>query len=516
MGKSFKEAVAETLARIDIQILDRTATGFLFLFVLVQPLSIAATHIAYAGAALAWLMRLSLVRRGALHRSPLDLPILVYWLLSAVSATLSPLPASSWEGMRKVGLVFLVLVVAHNIASLRQAKQLLAAVLFAGLASVAYSGWQYAAGVGLRAHGPQADSPFYKAGVRDNDVLLRVDDRVIRRPKDFLAHLRAKPPGEPLRLRVVPAGDIAIPKGTVPVVVRSDTMPRPNSLDELGMQIERARPTRARGFYSHYVSYAEVLELLTTLAFGLWLACRDRLSVVGLGLAALCLAFAIGLGATLTRAAWLAAALGCLFQVWFHVRRWSVRAILPAILLLAAVGTNAAMHRWRGMNLIDSSDPGTDYRLLMWRDGLRLIKDHPWFGVGMYTIRDSWWKFNLAAYKKYPNLRSHFHSTPIQLAVELGLPVLIAWLSLMGVYWVLLVRLVARAREQADATLYGLMLGVLGGAGGFLASSLVHYNFGDSIAAMLFWFLAGVAVAVRRHIGAVPPSWLPDRRPPAE
>lgn len=496
--------------------LDRIATGFLFLFVLVQPVSIAAAHIAYAGAAFVWIVRLGLVRRGVLQSSPLDLPILVYWLLCAASATVSPLPASSWEGMRKVSLVFLVLVVAHNIPNLRRAKQLLGVLLFAGLISVAYAGWQYAAGVGLRIHYPQVGSPFYQAGIRDNDVLMRVDGRLIRQPEEFLAHLRTKPADEPLRLRVVHGRGIAILKDAVSVAVPGKALLRLNSLDELGMRLERARPSRAQGFYSHYVSYAEVLELLTMLAFGLWLGCRHRFSRLGLGFVGLWLAFAIALGATLTRAAWVTTALGCLLQVWFHVRRWSVRVVLPAILLLAAAGTNAAMHKWRGIGLIDLGDPGTEYRLLMWRDGLWLIKDHPWFGVGMHTIRDSWWKFNLAAYKKYPNLRSHFHSTPIQLAVELGLPVLIAWLSLMGVYWVLLVRLVPRAREQTDATLYGLMLGVLGGAGGFLASSLVHYNFGDSIAAMLFWFLAGVAVAVRRHIGAVPPSWLPDRRPPAE
>src|SRR5690242_10835140 len=88
---------------------------FLFLFVMAQPLSIAASHVAYAGAALAWVLRLALVRRGMLKSSPLDLPILIYVLLCAASTLFSPLPASSWEGMRKVMLIFLVFVVAHNL-----------------------------------------------------------------------------------------------------------------------------------------------------------------------------------------------------------------------------------------------------------------------------------------------------------------------------------------------------------------------------------------------------------------
>src|SRR5207249_7581432 len=56
----------------------QVALAFLFLFVLVQPLSTAAAFIGYSGAALAWLIRLALVREGQLHRSPLDLPILIY------------------------------------------------------------------------------------------------------------------------------------------------------------------------------------------------------------------------------------------------------------------------------------------------------------------------------------------------------------------------------------------------------------------------------------------------------
>src|SRR5260370_26173549 len=104
--------------------IETIAAFFLFLFVIAQPVSIAASHIAYAGAGLAWVLRLALVRRGALKSSPLDLPILIYLVLCALSTLLSPLPISSWEGMRKIALIFLVLVVAHNVANARRAKQL--------------------------------------------------------------------------------------------------------------------------------------------------------------------------------------------------------------------------------------------------------------------------------------------------------------------------------------------------------------------------------------------------------
>jgi len=46
-----------------------------------------------------------------------------------------------------------------------------------------------------------------------------------------------------------------------------------------------------------------------------------------------------------------------------------------------------------------------------------------------------------------------------------------------------------------------ILLGVLGALTGFLASSLVNYNYGDSEVAMMFWWLMGIAMAVQSELG---------------
>jgi hypothetical protein len=50
-------------------------------------------------------------------------------------------------------------------------------------------------------------------------------------------------------------------------------------MDQLqrGLSIEKARPLRAFGFYSHYVTYSMVLARLASLIFGFWLSLRRRL-----------------------------------------------------------------------------------------------------------------------------------------------------------------------------------------------------------------------------------------------
>ena len=489
-----RQAAFELTGRLSRN-LEAITAFFLFLFVIAQPLSIAGSHIAYACAAFAWVLRLAFVRRGVLKSSPLDLPILIFLFLSILSTLLSPLPASSWEGMRKIALIFLVLLVAHNVPSARRAKQLLALLFVSSLVAVGWAGWNYIDGVGLRIHNPQPATSFYRAGIRDNDVILRVDGHSVEHPQDFLRRVDSEPVGKPMQLRVIHGLGIEIMKDAVPMAVSLDDGSRPKSLGDLGMQLETDRPARARAFYSHYVTYAAVLQLLGCLVFGLWLSHRHYSPLSSAVFAGLLLAFGVALGMTLTRGAWLAFAFGCVVELCFFLKHWSRTVIIPAILIVAVAGTTLAMHRYRQMGLIALNDAGTDYRLLMWRDGIKLMEAHPLFGVGMNVVRDAPSRFDLAAYKKY-GVQLHFHSTPIEIGVELGLLVLAAWAALMLSYWVMLARLVAQTRKHADPFAYGLSLGILGATSSFFVSSIVHYDFGDSVVMFLFWFLAGLAVAL--------------------
>jgi hypothetical protein len=89
----------------------------------------------------------------------------------------------------------------------------------------------------------------------------------------------------------------------------------------------------------------------------------------------------------------------------------------------------------------------------------------------------------------------HLHSTPLQLAFDRGLPMLALWLWLMMAFWLFVARGERAAADLSDTQSYGIMLGILGALTGFLASSLVNYNYGDAEVAMMFWFLMGSATA---------------------
>ncbi len=81
-----------------------------------------------------------------------------------------------------------------------------------------------------------------------------------------------------------------------------------------------------------------------------------------------------------------------------------------------------------------------------------------------------------------------------------GLLVLASWIALMAAYCFMLVRLVAQSRKSADPFPYGLSLGILGATSGFLVTSVVNYDYGDSVVVFLFWFLAGLALALYHQL----------------
>ena len=93
----------------------------------------------------------------------------------------------------------------------------------------------------------------------------------------------------------------------------------------------------------------------------------------------------------------------------------------------------------------------------------------------------------------------HFHSTPVQLLVERGLPALILWLIVLAVYLRTLWRGFYNERAKAIPSQFfpsGLLLGCLGGTVGFIASSVVHYNLGDQEVAMVFFLLMGLSMRI--------------------
>ena len=263
---------------------------------------------------------------------------------------------------------------------------------------------------------------------------------------------------------------------------------------------EKGRPQRASGFFYSYIPFSELLMMVGLLLCGLLAARSFRSRWIKIAAITLFLGLLASLVATATRAPLALLLCGSFVVCWVTAKR-RMRPALTLLLLGSVLIVSLWIRHQRGLWLV-SDDWGTQYRLLMWRDGLRMIPQHPLFGVGFDSVVGLPGRWHMEAYQRFPNLRSHFHSVPIQLAVEGGLVTLAAWTWLMVAYFVLLWRLAGRSR--ADPFAHGLSLGLLAATAGFTLMSLLHYAFGDAEVMMLFWLSMGLGTALEHLLPALP------------
>ena len=147
---------------------------------------------------------------------------------------------------------------------------------------------------------------------------------------------------------------------------------------------------------------------------------------------------------------------------------------------------------------VGGEDLSTHFRVLMWEDGIRLVREHPWFGVGMETVRLHYREWNIRGFIQY-DVVSHFHSTFVQIAVERGVPALLAWLWFSVAYLLFLWRLIRRLQDRSQLAC-GVAVGILAAFLAFTFTSFFHYNLGEESLAMITFFYFGTAVALDRMI----------------
>jgi O-antigen ligase len=466
--------------------------ALLVLFALALPLSVKGAHHAYEAALILWLSTV-LFGDKAILRQPLVAPMLLYLVFSAVSTALSPDPLLSWDRMKIVGLMLVCVVVAQNLKSLQQIKWIVAALVLGAMLSAGITAWQMMAGIGLEVRNLRPASALFHAGIGPGDTITSINGHRVRTAEQLRTELGRLP----VRSRV----DVVVlhwaPFQRLTLSIAGIDLVNSGLLDP-GAVIPGI-PERALGTFPHYAVYAELLLQLSLFTWGLVVAAYSKDRRLAAALLVTFAAMAAALAATKTRSALGALLIAALVVVWLATERRARIASLPlfAVLFLAAT---LWVHHSRGFKWIDMRDPGTQYRIMIWKDGMHLVKQHPWFGVGMETVRVHWREWHVQAYA-YFNSQSHFHSTWVQLAAERGLLALAAWVWFVVAYLVFLARLIRRTRT-VDWFAYGIALGTMSAMIGFLIESVVQYNLGEEQVVVTLWFFAALTFAVDRIISA--------------
>jgi O-antigen ligase len=302
-------------------------------------------------------------------------------------------------------------------------------------------------------------------------------------------------------------------------VQRTDLSSGATALEKLGIgSWKHSRNWRYSGFYSQIITYAEVLQMIASLVLGLFIALDRKRSKTGTILILCLAAMVFTLLLTFTRAsqaAFLASA-AAMFLIFGNLR---MILISTAVIVPLAFGGLVIMERTRNVGFFDQKETSVNYRQTIYREGFDLWTSGTrnfLLGVGMDSTKrfaKEWHLFDNGRLQM-----GHFHSTPLQLLVERGLPALVLWLWILCLYGGMLLKGLrfkfqnSKSEDQKPKTedrienpkptdwqRRGIILGCFGGLIGFFVSSLVNYSLGDGEVAMVFYILMGIGVRAVNH-----------------
>jgi O-antigen ligase len=250
---------------------------------------------------------------------------------------------------------------------------------------------------------------------------------------------------------------------------------------------------RAHGFYSIYMTLAGVLSLVLLAVLPSLLPGTEAAAGRGGRRRAVAwLVAALGFALTYVRGAWLgffagvAVLLGLLRRARTVLALGFVVLVVGLLLLLPGV-------RKRAETMADPSDPTAYDRVLMWRSGLAMARDHWLLGVGPGQVKRLYPAY--ARPEATHRTRSHLHDTPLQILVERGVIGLAAWTAIFAAFFAAGLRTV-RALPGGEAR--RLAVGGVAAVAGFLVGGLTEYNFGDTEVVMIAYVIMALPFVAGR------------------
>jgi O-antigen ligase len=250
-----------------------------------------------------------------------------------------------------------------------------------------------------------------------------------------------------------------------------------------GYQLLILKQTRAEGFFSHALTYGNTLSMIFCLIITYLIAksYRNRNDLIFYTFSAI-LVF-IGMATSVSKGPMLASLItvALMITILFRLKGFLISLLFMAVFV--GIIFTVPSFKARYIELTDSSwkDPSTatGVRPALWRASLKIIKDHPLFGIGERNFRQT--------AKKYINgpmaTMAHAHNAYLQFALTHGL---IAFM-------ILLLLLIKLLYDTISGALSGYSVGLMGVSilTVFLLASFTENTLGDSEVAMLFYFLLG-------------------------
>ncbi len=427
---SVENILERTCGELQRAPLARWAAVLFTLFVLTLQISIAASQAFLAGAGVLYVVYLLRARPPVLF-IPIKLPLALFCGLSLLSVFWATSPTAGWFAVRKLDLFLIWLFAINLVASVQHLRRLLQGLFLVSLLA----------------------------------SLVAIAQFVIQ-----YRDLRAHHPGELYHMLT---------------------------------------STRIDGFMGHWMNFGgqQMLVFVFLLAFlllsgGRNLKIEPRNSEKGPRVSSFefrtsvfwwTVLAVVGVSIILnfTRGVWL----GCFLGGIYLFARWKPKWLLalPVLLVLGYLGAPPLIRERIHLAMHPSQEPALSIRLEMWGVAIKMIRAHPWVGVGPNNIEEVYDLYLPPGKTPELGYHSHFHNDYLQFGAERGLPCLASWVWLMaalGWYTWKVRRKLSVHRWIADASLAALIA--------FLIEGCFEFNFGTSPVLMLFLLITSAPFIAAR------------------
>jgi hypothetical protein len=480
------EPNSSTLTRVGQNI----SLAGLLLYVIFAPHSVAVSSNGVALAVVGWLFRSVASRNLGLRKSKFDLIIFLSLLWTLASAVLSTEPGISLPKLQASWCV-LIFYLSRAVITKRTGLVLVAVLILSGSVGALYSAYDLMRGRGVVVDTVNVGSPFSKIDIHEGDTIWRLDRKRVYSVAEIDDAIKSARANTPLSVSVISQGEHLERPG---LSITSDLQHTPSPSGLTGSL--QNHHFRASGWTRHYETFAELLQIIANLALGIALAhLRNHGTNKYFKLALLAATIlTVGIVLTAMRTVLVALLIGSGVIASRSLRGLPKLVFTAALFLVLGFGA-VVVWQTRAKNALALGDPSSSLRAQVARVGLSRIFVHPVFGHGMDAMKLHWSEWGFPGRDML-----HLHSTPLQLAFDRGLPMLALWLWMMVLFWLHAFRSANATSDLSDTNSYGILLGTLGALTGFLASSLVNYNYGDSEVVMMFWWLVGMSIAISNEL----------------
>jgi putative inorganic carbon (HCO3(-)) transporter len=241
---------------------------------------------------------------------------------------------------------------------------------------------------------------------------------------------------------------------------------------------------RVQGLMGHWMNFSgqQMLILSALLAFIVLRPAKRKLWWLALAV------IATSVLLSLTRGVWVGCFIAGTYLIGISKPRWLLA--IPILIGLAYLRAPYLLRERMNMALHPRTDVALSIRLQMWQVGFRMMRAHPWLGVGPDDIERDYALYLRPGEAIEGSYHGHLHNNFIELGAERGLPALAAWIwfmALLGWYSFVRRKGLGESRWIAHAAIACWLA--------FVVEGFFEFNFGTSPVLMMFLFMAAVPFA---------------------